>query len=386
SCRESLENCRRGLQDIRERSHAVALRVEGMRTQRESLENGVERTRSQAREMVSRLTEMRTALVESESPLMEVTTELEQKLTLRVEREKELQMARSRVEELDVQLRELERLRHGVEEQVQQGRDELEQSRMAHEGTLVRIQTVLEQLADLEFEPAGLLNDLTEEATEAIWQERVEVIERRISRLGPINLAAIDEFTQQSERKEYLDSQNEDLEQALTTLENAIRRIDRETRNRFKETFDRVNAGLKAMFPSLFGGGHAYLDLTSDDLLETGVTVMARPPGKRNSTIHLLSGGEKALTAVALVFAIFELNPAPFCLLDEVDAPLDDANVERFCDLVKSMSDRVQFVFITHNKITMELSNHLIGVTMNEPGVSRLVTVDVSEAVEMAAG
>ncbi len=386
SCRESLENCRRGLQDIRERSHAVALRVEGMRTQRESLENGVERTRSRAREMVSRLTEMRTALVESESPLMEVTTELEQKLTLRVEREKELQMARSRVEELDVQLRELERLRHGVEEQVQQGRDELEQSRMAHEGTLVRIQTVLEQLTDLEFEPAGLLNDLTEEATEAIWQEQVEGVERRISRLGPINLAAIDEFTQQAERKEYLDSQNEDLEQALTTLENAIRRIDRETRNRFKETFDRVNAGLKAMFPSLFGGGHAYLDLTSDDLLETGVTVMARPPGKRNSTIHLLSGGEKALTAVAMVFAIFELNPAPFCLLDEVDAPLDDANVERFCDLVKSMSDRVQFVFITHNKVTMELANHLIGVTMNEPGVSRLVTVDVGEAVEMAAG
>ena len=176
-----------------------------------------------------------------------------------------------------------------------------------------------------------------------------------------------------------------DLDDALTTLEGAIRKIDRETRTRFRETFDQVNAGFKVLFPKLFGGGHAYLELTGDDLLSAGVTVMARPPGKRNSTIHLLSGGEKALTAVALVFAIFELNPAPFCLLDEVDAPLDDANVHRFCGIVKEMSEKVQFVFITHNKVTMELARQLTGVTMQEPGVSRIVSVDLDEAVDMAA-
>ena len=159
----------------------------------------------------------------------------------------------------------------------------------------------------------------------------------------------------------------------------AIAKIDKETRERFRETFDIVNKGLQERFPRLFGGGHAYMELTGEDLLDTGVTVMARPPGKRNSTIHLLSGGEKALTAVALVFAIFELNPAPFCLLDEVDAPLDDANVGRFCDIVKAMSDKVQFIFITHNKVTMELARQLTGVTMNEPGVSRLVAVDVDD-------
>jgi chromosome segregation protein len=200
-----------------------------------------------------------------------------------------------------------------------------------------------------------------------------------------VNLAAIDEFKEQSERKEYLDRQFKDLTDALETLEAAIRKIDRETRARFQDTFDRVNAGLKERFPRLFGGGHAYLELAGDDILNAGVSIMARPPGKRNSTINQLSGGEKALTAVALVFSIFELNPAPFCLLDEVDAPLDDNNVGRFCDTVKDMSSRVQFIFITHNKTTMELASQLIGVTMNEPGVSRLVAVDVDEAVRMAA-
>ena len=183
----------------------------------------------------------------------------------------------------------------------------------------------------------------------------------------------------------YLDKQSEDLSQALAMLEEAIRKMDRETRARFKETFDRVNEGFQSFFPRLFGGGTAYLELTDNDLLETGVTVMARPPGKRNSTIHLLSGGEKALTAVALLFAIFELNPAPFCLLDEVDAPLDDANVERYCETIKAMSGRTQLVYVTHNKISMEMADILIGVTMSEPGVSRLVAVDVEAALEMVA-
>jgi chromosome segregation protein len=226
---------------------------------------------------------------------------------------------------------------------------------------------------------------MLENADEQRWQEEVERIAARIQRLGAINLAAIDEYAEQSERMEYLNSQYEDVSKSLETLETAIHKIDRETRTRFKETFDKVNAGLQDMFPKLFGGGHSYLEFTGEDLLDTGIAVMARPPGKRNSSIHLLSGGEKALTAVALVFAIFKLNPAPFCMLDEVDAPLDDANVGRFCKLVRSMSEQVQFIFITHNKVTMEVANHLTGVTMNEPGVSRLVSVDVDEAARLAA-
>jgi chromosome segregation protein len=194
----------------------------------------------------------------------------------------------------------------------------------------------------------------------------------------------VDEYDVQAQRKQHLDEQHEDLTSALAILEQAIRKIDKETRTRFKTTFDQVNQGLQNLFPKVFGGGSAYLDLTDTDLLETGVTIMARPPGKKNSTIHLLSGGEKALTALSLVFAIFALNPAPFCLLDEVDAPLDDANVGRFCKLVSEMSKNVQFIYITHNKIAMEMATHLTGVTMAEPGVSRMVAVDVDEALAIA--
>jgi len=230
-----------------------------------------------------------------------------------------------------------------------------------------------------------VLDEMPADASEVEWSARLTRAENRIQRLGAINLAAIDEFKIQADRKDYLDAQNEDLEKALATLVQAIRKIDVETRTRFKETFDLVNTKLQQLFPKLFGGGHAYLEMTGEDLLDTGVGLMARPPGKRNSSIHLLSGGEKALTAIALVFSIFSLNPAPFCLLDEVDAPLDDANVQRYSDLVKEMSRTVQFIFITHNKVAMEMADQLMGVTMHEPGVSRLVSVDVEEAVAMAA-
>jgi chromosome segregation protein len=394
--RESLAQDRERLQAVldaarqergaaRDRIHRDALRIEGMRTRRDSLERGLARTEDQVQDLQGRREEMLMALAESEAPLAEARAHLGSKLALRIQVEAELKGARQEVEEVDARLRELDRRRHEAEQTVQQRQGALEQARVNHQATTVRLQTVEDQLAEFGYGLGQLLESLADRAAEAEWQEKVEETERRIARLGPINLAAIEEYAQQSERKAYLDAQYNDLMEALTTLHNAIRKIDRETRTRFKETFERVNAGLKDAFPRLFGGGHAYLELTSDDLLETGVTVMARPPGKRNSTIHLLSGGEKALTAVAVVFAIFELNPAPFCLLDEVDAPLDDNNVGRFCALVKSMSDRVQFMFITHNKTTMELSDHLVGVTMHEPGVSRLVAVDVDAAMAMAA-
>ena len=240
-------------------------------------------------------------------------------------------------------------------------------------------------LRELEVSPQEVVEGLPEGASEPEWQVKVERVAARIARLGPINLAAIDEYAKASERKTYLDAQDADLQEALQTLEGAIRKIDKETRSRFKETFEQINSGFAELFPRVFGGGTANLEMTGDDLLDTGVAIMARPPGKKNSTIHLLSGGEKAMTAIALVFSIFQLNPAPFCMLDEVDAPLDDANVGRYARMVKEMSERVQFIFITHNKITMEAANHLMGVTMHEPGVSRLVTVDIEEAAQLAA-
>jgi chromosome segregation protein len=272
-----------------------------------------------------------------------------------------------------------------IDQSVEEARSGVSEAEMGARELHVRREGFAEQLAATDFEFKSLIEEMDASADIESWEEKLEKVRRRIDRLGPINLAAIDEFKEQSERKEYLDSQLEDLNSALATLEGAIRKIDRETRSRFRETFNDVNVGFQQLFPKLFGGGHAYLELTGEDLLSAGVTVMARPPGKRNSNIHLLSGGEKALTAVALVFAIFELNPAPFCLLDEVDAPLDDANVARFCDIVREMSEKVQFVFITHNKVTMEMARQLTGVTMHEPGVSRLVSVDLDEAVEMAA-
>ena len=318
-------------------------------------------------------------------PLPEWRRELESRLQVRLQIEGRLNQAREHLQATDQDLRQREQERVAAEQAVTDLRSGVEQARFAAQEIRVRLQTVEEQLqADGHSAPA-LLQDLDADARQADWKQRIEDLERKIQRLGPINLAAIDEFNQLSERKTYLDSQNEDLNSALTTLENAIRKIDKETRTRFRETFDQLNANLKDTFPVLFGGGHAYLEMTGEDLLETGVAIMARPPGKKNSNIHLLSGGEKALTAVALVFSIFKLNPAPFCILDEVDAPLDDTNTERFSRLVAEMSADVQFLFITHNKITMEIAQQLLGVTMHEPGVSRLVSVDVDEAVKMAA-
>jgi chromosome segregation protein len=225
---------------------------------------------------------------------------------------------------------------------------------------------------------------LPQQANEETWRKKVDKADDKIRRLGAINLAAIGEFEEQSERVGFLSEQNDDLLESLETLEQAMSKIDQESKTRFRDTFNQINEQLQTKFPKLFGGGHAGLELTDTNLLETGVNIVACPPGKRNSSIHLLSGGEKALTAIALVFSIFELNPAPFCILDEVDAPLDDTNVGRFSKLIEEMSERIQFIFITHNKVTMETARHLTGVTMNEPGVSRMVVVDIDEAVEMA--
>jgi chromosome segregation protein len=387
--RDGLREVVRGLaEEVRQRradSHQIALRIESMRSSEVSLQQSLERIGAQRQQLMQRREELAALIEESVEPLEEQRRALERQLAVRVGVETELAQARNVMEELDAALREREQQRHQAEQRVEDQRAGLDQERMGRQEVLIRAKTVEEQLRETGLERSELLLELPPDASTDEWQGQLDKLAVAIQRLGAINLAAIDEYQEQSERMEYLDAQYADVSEALETLENAIRKIDRETRTRFKEVFDQVNSGLQAMFPRLFGGGHAYLELTGEDLLDTGVLVMARPPGKRNSSIHLLSGGEKALTAVALVFSIFELNPAPFCMLDEVDAPLDDANVGRFCELLKSMSERVQFIFITHNKGTMEIADHLTGVTMHEPGVSRLVSVDVEEAAQLAA-
>jgi chromosome segregation protein len=384
--RFQLDEARQTANQQRDSAHQTALRMETMRTSRDSIQQNLERMQRQIGELTERRTSLEEALKESESPQSELAEELERLVAQRVGVEKELTEARTHLQTIEAAMREHDQARMTTERQVEEARNKLERLRIAAQEKKVRRQTFEEQLAETEFDIELLNTEMPEEATIASWEKHLEDLGARIHRLGPINLAAIEEFQEQGQRKEYLDSQFADLNEALDTLENAIRKIDKETRSRFKATFEQVNARIQEMFPRLFGGGQAHLEMTGDDLLTTGVSIMARPPGKRLSTIHLMSGGEKALTAVAMVFAIFELNPAPFCMLDEVDAPLDEANVGRFCDLVKEMSERVQFIFITHNKTTMELSEQLLGVTMREPGVSRLVTVDVDAAAAMATG
>jgi len=383
--RLELQRVRERAQEDRQTVQNITIQFESRRTSKESAAQNLARMRSQFEQFENREVEIREQLEQRQEPLADSKKSLDGQLAYRVQVEEELAAARKLVENVEGRLREFDQTRMQIDHRVEEVREAVSEAEMGSRELGVRREGFLEQLAATDFDFDVLIDEMDESAGIDLWEEKLEKSRRRIERLGPINLAAIDEFKEQSERKEYLDSQMEDLNSALATLEGAIRKIDRETRSRFRDTFNDVNAGFQQLFPKLFGGGHAYLELTGDDLLSSGVTVMARPPGKRNSNIHLLSGGEKALTAVALVFAIFELNPAPFCLLDEVDAPLDDANVGRFCDIVREMSQKVQFVFITHNKVTMEMARQLTGVTMHEPGVSRLVSVDLDEAVKMAA-
>lgn len=380
-----LAEARERAEEDRALAQEIAIKVESRRSSKESASAALQRVRSQQEHLLRRRTELHGQLETASAPLAGDERGLIELLDKRLDVEEELAAARRAMEASDSAVRDVEQQRTEKQQLVNDAREMLEETRLGVREVQVRADTVRDQFGETSFDLEEVQEALPDEATTAQWEDSHESLDRRIQRLGAINLAAIDEYEEQAARKEYLDAQFADLTEALETLENAIRKIDRETRTRFKETFDAASAGMGRLFPRLFGGGHAYLELDGDDLLSAGVTVMARPPGKRISTIHLLSGGEKALTAVALVFSIFELNPAPFCLLDEVDAPLDDANVGRFSEIVKEMSQQVQFVLITHNKVTMEAMNQLTGVTMSEPGVSRLVAVDIDEAVQLAA-
>jgi chromosome segregation protein len=380
-----VESARQRARADRDAFHELQVERQAFESRLTATATARDRLLRQQQELDERRTALDTGIGESRAPLPGLTAQRDTALAERLGVEERLNEVRRALEASDTDVRSLESQRGEREEAVAQVRAALEDRRVERQGLTVRRTTLTEQLErtglTLDEVRAGLPPDATEESSGA----ELAKIEQRIQRLGAINLAAIEEFKSASERKTYLDDQHKDLTDALETLQNAIRKIDRETRARFKETFEAVNTRLGELFPKVFGGGHAYLELTGEDLLDTGVTLMARPPGKRNTSVNLLSGGEKALTAVALIFAIFQLNPSPVCLLDEVDAPLDDSNVLRFAELLREMSGDVQFVFITHNKLTMEMADHLMGVTMNEPGVSRLVSVDVEEAAAMAA-
>ncbi|HSW94007.1 MAG TPA: chromosome segregation protein SMC [Gammaproteobacteria bacterium] len=381
--RDHQQMSRQKLNEAKEVCHRLEIRLQTTQSQRGSLQQTILRMQAQ----LTTLTERKAALqsdAHTGASLPDLEKALATALSERLLIEEEVNVARHVLQSIEQEMRHLENDRQQVERESAKIRDMLETLRLEGQGFKVKLETVHEQLKETHSELEDILKDLPEDLVPEIAHQQLEQVLLKITRLGPINLVAIEEFATCSERKDYLDKQHADLLEGLTTLQNAIAKIDRETRARFKETFDKVNERFQELFPTIFGGGKAYLELTGDNLLDAGITVMACPPGKRNSTIHLLSGGEKAMTAIALVFSIFHLNPAPFCLLDEVDAPLDDANIGRFCQLVQKMAEKTQFIFISHNKLAIEMGQHLMGVTMHEPGVSRLVSVNVEEAVSLA--
>ena len=380
---EARDTARLSARESRDAAHALALNLESQRAQVVALAQALDRMGGQRGQLDARLGELASQLTDGDEPVVALERERQTALEQRVLAERHLAAARAALEGVDSELRAFEQTRHQRDEQALARREGISQRRLDQQALSLKAEQLAEAVVAGGFVLDEVMVTLDAEADPRAWEKIVTDFDAKLRRLEPVNLAAIQEHAEAAQRKEYLDAQDLDLTTALETLEEAIRKIDRETRGRFKDTFDRVNTGVQELYPRLFGGGHAYLELTGEDLLDTGVAIMARPPGKRVSNISLLSGGEKAMTAVALVFAIFQLNPAPFCLLDEVDAPLDEANVGRFTAMVKEMSEHVQFLFVTHNKATMEAAQQLSGVTMREPGVSRLVSVDLAEAARL---
>lgn len=380
---EALDAHNKEVEEVRITLHQAEMEYDRETTKIQQVTNRIIREQERLDVLQERLEHLALLCLQSSTPGIDFQEQLAELLMKHGEAELQLTLSREQLTQLRTELEHLEQFTYNYDLEVKRVQELIAQTRMQEQELSVRASSVQESLDESGLHAQLLLENIPEDTTQSLREDELIIISEKIKRLGAINLAAIEEFASEQQRKLYLDEQHDDLSQALLTLETAIEKMDKETRIRLETTFDEVNTSFKLLFPRLFGGGRAQLELTCDNLLEAGIVVMAQPPGKRNSTIHLLSGGEKAMTAVALVFAIFQLNPSPFCMLDEVDAPLDDVNVGRFCDLVKEMSQFVQFLFITHNKVTMELADHLIGVTMREPGVSRLVAVDVKQALTM---
>ena len=393
-----LEQAKHQQAEANNRYRQVASMLEQYKTQAHQANLAEQKARSECQLSETKLQHANAAQSAASEAVLELNEQLEELVIPLEEVAEQIMLLLEKHQQSDVELKNLQAALSQAKKELADKQTALKSSQselvtlqeqlqalaLDEQSLIVKAQAALEPLEELEQNLKTVLEELPDNANLNSMQTRLTKTTQALNELGAVNLAAIDEFDQAKQRSDYLNQQLDDLTQALNTLEGAIQKIDRETKNRFKATFEQVNTDFGELFPKVFGGGSAYLELTSDDLLESGVSIMARPPGKKNSTIHLLSGGEKALTALSLVFSIFRLNPAPFCMLDEVDAPLDDANVGRFCRLVEEMSQSVQFIYISHNKIAMEMAGRLTGVTMAEPGVSRMVAVDIEQAVQMA--
>ena len=368
----------------KEESHKNELQLQLINSKISALRTAITRISKQATDLRIKKEAIQKSLLQTHDPDNNSQEELELMLARKITEEQKMHEVKQQLEQVETKINADNQLIEEARNSAELIRGQLEQLRVQHRELYVRAKAIEDQLREDGFNLQAVCNNLKENDTVDECEQQLQQITEKLDKLGLVNLAAIDEYEVQSKRKQHLDSQNDDLQAALDILDSVIKRIDKETKQRFRATFDQINYGLGYLFPKVFAGGQAYLQLSEDDLLTSGVTIMAQPPGKKNSTIHLLSGGEKALTAIALVFAIFQLNPSPFCMLDEVDAPLDDSNVGRYANMVAEMSKQVQFIYITHNKIAMQQANELIGVTMYEPGVSRPVAVNIEQATVMA--
>ena len=378
-----IDKLRQGRGEKSKAAQGKALEMESLRTRADQVRKGLERLERELARGAKQDEELEKSAASNLSPLAGLQGQLKDALKSRAALEKELGQAREALTAVEEKQRQAGQQRAEIEAEVTERRNELEQCRVRQGALEAEFEGFSSQFQELGLNAEEIQKALAEDAEEDAWQHKLDLLGARIQRLGAVNLAAQEEYQQESERKSKLDEQQAELEKALHMLEEAIQRIDRESRRRFRDTFEQVNQGLGEMFPRLFGGGQASLEMLGQDLLSTGIVMTARPPGKRNVRIEQLSGGEKSLSAIALVFSLFQLNPSPFCMLDEVDAPLDDSNVARFVELIREFSERVQIICVTHNKLTMEAASQLLGVTMGEPGISQLVSVDIDEAGRM---
>jgi chromosome segregation protein len=378
-----LSECREQQRTLERLAQEAAFSQRSLEARRSELQRGLETAVQQIQSIADEQERAKDEL----SRLTDAAAQagLQNALAMKMERERVLGAKRSEYDDLTARLRANDERRMSFERELDPLRQRITDLQLKEQASRLGLEQYAQLLLDAQADLEALAKSIEDGNVRLTGlQSEIDRLNREIVALGAVNLAALDELTTSRERKLFLDAQTADLTEAMTTLEDAIKKIDAETRDLLAGTFKIVNEHFGRMFPELFGGGSARLVMTGDEILDSGVQVMAQPPGQKNQTIHLLSGGQKALTAIALVFAIFQLNPAPFCLLDEVDAPLDDANTERYAKLVKSMGKETQFLFISHNKIAMEMAEQLIGVTMQEQGVSRIVAVDMEAAVSMA--
>jgi chromosome segregation protein len=380
---QQLNDARQRLRDVERAAQEAGFAEKSHRNRIDELKRSIATALEQAAQLFANMQQGHLELESLDDQAAQAG--LQSLLDKRSEQERALADARHELDQLSQTLRQHEETRMQSERSLQPQRDRITELQLKEQAARLNQEQYAQQLQEAQADEAALNEKLTEDMRPSYLQGEVTRLTNAIAALGAVNLAALDELATASERKNFLDAQTADLNEAINTLQDAIHKIDKETRDLLQDTFDKVNQHFSELFPILFGGGQARLTMTGDEILDSGVQVMAQPPGKKNATIHLLSGGEKALTATALVFSMFQLNPAPFCLLDEVDAPLDDANTERFCNMVKRMSAHTQFLFISHNKIAMEMAQQLIGVTMQEQGVSRIVAVDMDSAAHFSA-